>query len=190
MRWFGWFRSQDFPLPAERHMELDAMFKYWARLSAKHRSECECLLYRMDPAKAPLTSMLKFRATDEQAARDKKAFGPMPGGPEHMRFVALHQLAPGAEWWATQDPEMERRVYFLARMIRRWRVSGAERHEEICVAGFDVELPDREYLKQHREPCAVCAGIPDADLSLFGHVLECVVCKRAIPYWPPRAHEV
>ena len=143
MRWFGWFRNREFPLPkGERHMSLEEIYKYWAQVPAKYRAECEWYLYRMDPAKAPQRSMLKFKFTQEQVDRDKKAFGCIPPDEDTMRYLAIDALSPSGDWWAKQeDPGMERRCYFLIRIMRRWRIRGAERHEEICVAGFDL-VPD------------------------------------------------
>jgi hypothetical protein len=142
MRWFGWFRKSEFTLPKTQHMSLDSMFRYWRRLPSKYRAECEWYLYRMDPAKAPGPSVLKFRTTEEQAAQDQKAFGRVPPDADSMRYLAVDKLSLFPGWWQSRDePDAERRVYFLARIIRRWRVMGADRHAEICVASFDL-LPE------------------------------------------------
>jgi hypothetical protein len=141
LKLFGWFRKKEFPLPEDRHMTLDGIFKYWRRMPGEYRAECEWYLYRMDPAKAPVTSMLRFRATEAQVLQDKKAFGRVPPDAESMMYLAHDKLTPSLEWWDTQDPDMERRAYFLVRIMRRWRVMGAERHEEIGVAPFDIR-PD------------------------------------------------
>lgn len=140
-RWFGLRRA--FVYPRERNLTLEQMFKYWRGMRSTHKAECEWYVYRLDPAKAPFDSLLKFRALPEQAKADKKAFGVIPPNADVMRRLAAERLGPSREWWDSQDPDMERRIYFLARIMRRWLVYGAERHEEICVAAFNIEAaPD------------------------------------------------
>lgn len=124
--WLRKILGLEFPEPKQHNMAIQDMLRFWEKkMNDRWRSECELVVYRMDPALAPFESMIKLRGYNYQTQFIRPALD-----------GAIQSLTPTQEW-LNEHLEVEK-VVFLIRMQRTWKTEYGSRTKEVCISSFEV----------------------------------------------------
>ncbi len=119
--WLTPWKPKPFPEPKSHNLTLEQILFYWSqKLKPVHRSECAVIVYRMDPAKAPVPSMVTIGGYFDRG--------------ELME--SIQPMMPGNEW-RMDHLEIER-VVFCVRIQRTWKQDGRSHKREMCISTFSV----------------------------------------------------
>ena len=133
---FHWLRKlfvRDFPEPKAHNLPIEELFRFYHRkLNDRWRAECQIIIYRMDPAKAPFKSLLKLDRLE--------SFYQLTGRIEYASGNKDEILMPPTEWWAQSDMPKPWTATFLVRIQRTWKTQYGTKTKEICIATFEIEL--------------------------------------------------